>query len=303
MLDGLDSGPDIARLTTGLLRRAEVLDRLPTPVEDIIQAAGLTEPDESVLADHLIEEAPPHLASRIKKLKYKVQALVDRRAKEVHVCPDINHDGQRRFKQLHEVAHELLPWQDETAYADDALTLSWTTRRRFEQEANQGAAELLFQRTLFSMMASDYAIGFPAILELADKFGASYHATFRRYVETHRQPMAGLVIERSPCGTAPLAYKRREAVCSQSWTERYDSPTHWPQILYATPYSFINDVAHVDIPFRSTAPMTYADLNGQPAELSVELWSNSYRVFVLIWLPRREMFKRKRILVSTTARG
>lgn len=216
MLDNLDSGPDIVRLTAGLLQRAEARDRLPTPVEDIIEAAGLTEPEESVLADDLIEEAPPHLASRIKRLKFKVQALVDRRAKEVHVCPDMNHDGQRRFKQLHEVTHELLPWQDETAYADDSMTLSWATRRRFEQEANQGGAELLFQRTLFEMMAADYEIGFPAILDLADKFGASYHASFRRYVETHRQPMAGLVVERSPCATDPLAYKRKEAVCSST---------------------------------------------------------------------------------------
>src|SRR5687768_7069948 len=106
MLADLDSGKEIAALTADLLKRAEVKDRLPTPVEDIIKAAGLTEPEESVLSDALIDEAPPHLASRIKKLKYKVQALVDRRAKEVHVDPAISHDGQRRFKQLHEVTHE-----------------------------------------------------------------------------------------------------------------------------------------------------------------------------------------------------
>jgi IrrE N-terminal-like domain len=303
MLDDLDSGPDIARLTAGLLERAEVRDRLPTPVEDIIEAAGLTEPNESVLADHLIDEAPPHLASRIKKLKYKVQALVDRRAKEIHIRPDINHDGQRRFKQLHEVTHDLLPWQDETAYADDSRTLSWTTKRWFEQEANQGGAELLFQRSLFEIMAADYKIGFSAILELANKFGASYHASFRRYVETHHQPMVGLVVERSPCETEPFAYKRREAVCSNTWTERYDNPGGWPQTLRVVPYSFVNDIRNVDLPLRSPAPMVYPDLNGEPTDLSVELWSNSYSVFALLWVPRRELFKRKRIIVPSAAKN
>jgi IrrE N-terminal-like domain len=303
MLDDLDSGSDIARLTAGLLERAEVRDRLPTPVEDIIEAAGLTEPNESVLADHVIEDAPPHLASRIKKLKYKVQALVDRRAKEVHVHPDINHDGQRRFKQLHEVTHDLLPWQDEAAYVDDSMTLSWTTKHRFEQEANQGGAELMFQRTLFETMAADYKIGFPAILDLANKFGASYHASFRRYVETHHQPMAGLVVERSPCETDPLAYRRREAVCSSAWTERYDNPGGWPRTLRPTPYCFVNDIRNVGLPFCSPAPMVYPNLNDEPTDLSVELWSNSYCVFVLLWVPRRELFKRKRIIVPAAARS
>lgn len=32
--------------------------------------------------------------------------------------------------------------------------------------------------------------------------------------------------------------------------------------------------------------------------LNVEMWSNTYRVFVLIWKPRRERLKRKRVITS-----
>lgn len=301
MLDDLDSGPEIARLTARLLSRADADGRLPTPVEDIIAAANLVAPAESLLSDSAISEAPAHLRAKLKKLKYKVQAVVDRRAREVHVHPDINLEGQRRFKQTHEVAHDILPWQDEVAYADDNRTLSWTTHLRFEQEANQGGAELLFQRELFQDMAADYKIGFPAVVELADQFGASYHASFRRYVETHRHSLAGVVLDKSPCQTEPVGYRRREVVCSRRWTDHFDRPTSWPKVLCPEPYGFINEVRRVDGFAPPRCEWTYLNANNEPTRLEVELFSNSYSVFVLIWVPRRETFKRKRLIVPSSA--
>jgi len=301
MLYDLDSGPNIARLTARLLSRADADGRLPTPVEDIVAAADLSAPAESLLSDAAISEAPAHLRAKLNTLKYKVQAVVDRRAREVHVHPDINHDGQRRFKQTHEVTHDILPWHKQLAYADDNRTLSWTTHVRFEQEANQGGAELLFQRELFTDMAADYKIGFPAVVELADRFGASYHASFRRYVETHRHSLAGLVLDSSPCQSEPLGYKRREVICSRPWTEHFDRPTSWPHVLCVEPYSFISEVRRVDGFTPPKCDWTYPNLNNEPTQLRVELFSNSYRVFVLIWVPRRETFKRKRLIVPSSA--
>ncbi len=55
-----------------------------------------------------------------------------------------------------------------------------------------------------------------------------------------------------------------------------------------------------DIGLAAGAPkptMIYPNLNNEPTELRVELFSNSYSVFVLMWAPRRERFKRKRIIV------
>jgi Zn-dependent peptidase ImmA (M78 family) len=298
MLNDLDSGPDIARHTEKLLRRADAGGRLPTPVEDIIVAAKLVEPKESLLSDSALRDVPEHLARKIRKLRFKAHAVLDRKTREIHISPDIAHDGQRRFKRCHEVTHAVLPWQQDTAYADDAVTLSWSARQLFEQEANQGGAELLFQRHLYQDMAADYPVGLEAIIELADKFGSSYHASFRRFIETHRGRVAGLVLERSPCSASPLAYRRKEGINSSTWTERYDRASEWPKLICAAPYAFVGGIPDLtDLPVRSALP--YPNINSEPTTLQVELWSNSYRVFVLLWVSQRERFKRKRIIIPS----
>ncbi len=113
----------------------------------------------------------------------------------------------------------------------------------FEQEANQGAAELLFQRELFRQIAADYEIGCGAIVELAEKFGSSMHAAFRRYVETHHSPLAGLVLEPSPCASEPFSYRRKEAFHSAAYTRRFGEPRCWPTVLRENPYSFVAEAS------------------------------------------------------------
>ncbi len=213
MLQDLESAEDIVEATEQLLDKAGARGRLPTPVDDIVAAARLEEPKESLLSDSVLSRAPEHLRVAMTRVRSKVLAILDRKAREVHLNPTVvDNPGQRNFKRLHEVSHDIFPWQTKLAYADDDLTLRWSTEILFEQEANQGAAELLFQRELFRQMAADYEIGCGVAVELAEKLGASIHATFRRYVETHRASLAGLVLEPSPRTIEPLSYRRRESL-------------------------------------------------------------------------------------------
>jgi hypothetical protein len=148
--------------------------------------------------------------------KGKVHAVLDRRTREVHINPELDLVGQRAYKRLHETSHDLFTWQHvsdgKTGFADDEMTLSPKTTILFEREANQGAAELLFQRERFADIAKDYAVSCAAVLELADMFGSSRHAAFRRYVETHRGSVSGVVLGRGPCDRDPLTFRRREAI-------------------------------------------------------------------------------------------
>jgi Zn-dependent peptidase ImmA (M78 family) len=299
MLEDLDAAEEIAHRCEGLLLAADAKGRLPTPVEDLISAANLQQPDESLLSESAIREAPAHVRAAMRKVRHKVAALIDRKAREIHVSPDIQNAGQRRFKQAHEIAHGIFPWQQELAYADDRSTLAWSTNKLFEREANQGGAELLFQRALFRSMAADYAIGFGTIIDLANRFGTSYHAAFRRYVEAHRRPLAGVVLDTSPCERDPLAYRRHEAIHSPAWAERYESPAGWPPVLRREVFGFVDDIVDLsgDAPLGSR--LDYPDLDNEPTGLQVELWSNTYHVFALIWLPRRERLKRRRIITPS----
>src|SRR5262249_51981634 len=160
------------------LRTAGIDGALPTPVEQLVAAAGLRRGSADVFAEDLLARAPRELRHAVRGLVGRVRAMLDRREKEVHVSPVITHVGRRNFLTLHEIAHEILPWQSGLVYADDDLRLSWSTRLRFEREANQTAAELLFQRALFTSIAAEYQIGMGAVIEVSEMFGASIHAGF-----------------------------------------------------------------------------------------------------------------------------
>lgn len=301
MLRDLESEGEIVAASERLLRAADARGRLPTPVEDLVKAAGLSDSDEMPFDESVLRRAPADLADAVRRLglKHKVHAMLDRRERLVYVNPDIQHEGRRRFRALHEVGHDALPSQQQPAYADNAQTLSWLVRVKHEQDASQVAAELLFQRELFRRMAAEYAIGIAALIELADRFGASYHAALRRYAETHRSPLAGLVLDHSPCAAEPLSFRRREAICSPAWERRFGRPDAWPNVLQAPVFGFLSEARRAAV-WQSTVEGEFrlAALDNEIRDLRVNAFSNSYRLLVLLWEPQRERLKRHRKLAT-----
>jgi hypothetical protein len=294
MADEVPDLPDIRKEVERLLASAEVRGRLPTPVDDLVAAAGLVRPKRSMLANLVLHEAPEHLRGPIRRLRLKVDALLDREEREIHLDPAIEHPGQIAFKTLHEVAHDIFPWQTELGYADDEATLSPSMRRVFEWQANSGAAELLFQRNMFRDLAHEYAIGLAAAFDVASAFGSSRRAGLHRYAETHRSAVAGVVLEVSPVAPGQLAYRRREVVVSRKFEEQFGPARSWPRVLRSPPYTFLAECADAcltDEIVRTT--MALPRVNNECQQLDVEMFSNSYNVLVLIWEPRRERGRRR----------
>jgi hypothetical protein len=228
--------------------------------------------------------------------------MLDRQERSVYVNPEIQHEGRRRFRSLHEVGHDILPSQQRPAYADNARSLSWVTHLKDEQDANQTAAELMFQRDLFRRMASEYQVGMAAVVELADRFGASYQASLRRYAETHRAAVAGIVLDHSPCAADPLGFRRREAICSVAWEGQFGRPDGWPTVLTSPVFSFVQEARRAAL-WQATADgeFRFPALDGEPWDLHVSAFSNTYSVLVLLWNPPRQRLKRRRRLVVTSA--
>lgn len=298
MLEDLESGRDIARLTENLLIKADARGRLPTPVDDIVAAAGLAEPTESLLSPSNLERAPLHIREAMARVRFKVRAVLDRREREVHLDPGIEHSGRRGFKKLHEVTHDILPWQRGLAFVDDDFTLSPAVRSLFEREANQGAAELYFQRDFFRRVDADYTIGMASVVELSKTFGPSIHSTLRRYAETHSAAVAALVLDSSPCSVNSPSYRYTEAYSSAAWNDRFAPPRSWRQPLTVPPFDFLLDAqeAHVtDGPVGRD--MSLCDREGRTVGVQAEIFSNQYNLLVLLWLPRREWFKHRQVLV------
>ncbi len=107
-------------------------------------------------------------------------------------------EKRTRFSIFHEIGHCVLPEHHERLFVDTDQTLGFWTKARFEREANQFAADLLFQGNLFSEQALSQPTSLNTVLGLAPKFGASYEAGLRRYTEMHVEPCALVVYERVP---------------------------------------------------------------------------------------------------------
>lgn len=105
-------------------------------------------------------------------------------------------DKRTRFSIFHEIAHCVLPEHRSRIFVDTDQTLSFWTKLRFEREANQFAADLLFQGNRFSEQAVGLDTSLATIIDIAPLYGASFEAAFRRYAESHVVPCALIVYDK-----------------------------------------------------------------------------------------------------------
>jgi len=289
----LESAGEIDKQVDRLLRAAGAYGRFPTPVDDIVKAAELIEADDYVLDESLIKKAPSYLWGLLRSARQKIQGLVDRRAKIVHISPAIDHEGKKRFVTLHETTHHILPHQRDLLYADDHETLLLSTSRLFEREANAGAAALLFQRHRFARDAADLKISTAAIWELADRYGSSFHAALHRYAEVHPGIVAAIVLERTARIASPRTWRREEYVSTRKWNERFGSPA-WPRMMRTDAYPFL---AKLDVPGLDEVDLP--NLAGDMDGVKVDICQTPYKSFVLLWVPQQRDRRRRRVRLAS----
>jgi hypothetical protein len=286
MYEPLDNMNEIREVASALLRRADVDDRLPTPVGDLVKAAGLLEDADYILSESKISRAPKELRRLLRTAGRKIRGALDRRERVLHVNPAIEVPAQRQFIRCHETMHDVLPWQHDLLVLGD--TLAPSVELRFEREANQGAAELLFQLDLLTRVARDYPTDITTPVALAQLFGASIHATFRRWVEIHRGAASGIVLDPVPTSTDPLVFRRFETVQSNSWRRRFGDQA-FPQRLSVSSHPFLGTLGG-NWPGEIDDQWSLTDVAGDASILRVQSFHNSYRTFVLLWVPTKESF-------------
>jgi len=285
-LENLREIQDVAR---AVLHQADVEDRLPTPVDDIISACGLLESDDYVLSESKIAQAPRELRKLLRSAGRKVRGALDRRERVLHISPSIDVPAQRQFVRCHEAMHDALPWQrDLLVLGDTSRTLAPDVEFVFEREANQGGAELLFQVDLLARVGRDYPTDITTPVTLAELFGASIHATFRRWIEDHPNPVCGLVLDPQAVSLSPLTFRRFELVESRDWTARY-GPRRFPVRLTSNAHMFL---APLGPPWPGQIDTYWGidDSNGDMTTVRVQSFCNTYRTFILLWPPAKESF-------------
>jgi hypothetical protein len=191
--------------------------------------------------------------------------------------------GKLKWSQLHEVGHFVLPEHNEILWKCKLSDLDFLTRRRLELEANQFAAEVLFQGHRFRSDAASLPVSVGAILTLRERYGASLEATARRYVEDSYFPCALIVYEPSRRLPAPLneqlTLKVRYTVTSASFTGfRYLLPGR--EIPVGSP---LHEAAIR--PSGQVLPAEFRVMNTVRQErrhYETEIFHNTYRIFQLV---------------------
>lgn len=289
--DGLLPSPvlgSVRKYADLLLRKADAYGRLPTPVDDLIEAAKLEVARENALDQVYLGElyrALPNtfklLPDRLKRAAGKVLGLLDRPGRTIHLDPAV-HPKKRIFLSLHEVGHDALPWQRKTfaLLEDSESELDPATNDQYEREANSFASEVLFQLDGFTKEAADWDFGIRAPLQLSARYGSSFYAAARRFVTTGQRPSALLVFEQPAVKPGLGEYLvMRRAVVSPSFRGHFGDVS-WPE--ECGPEHFFTRHRPRN---KLTAPTPYrlVSVNGGSVGCLAEAFDSTHQIFFLVY--------------------
>lgn len=174
----------IERECAAALRAAEVVGVLPTPLDAVREAVGV-----SVGAG--LEAMPGRAgAGRVLGALWFEERLLFVDQKQSR--------PRRRFTEAHELTHTICPWHEAVMRLDTRAELFGCAARGLEAEANFGAGQLIFQGRAFADEASRGDPSLTTPFSLATRYGASRQAAAHHFVESHEAAMALLVAGRWP---------------------------------------------------------------------------------------------------------
>lgn len=264
---------DIDNIVFDLLKQSNAFDVMPTPVDKIVDYAGLYIDKNAGL--HSI---PSNYLSKgiwsLKKLLRSVYGALDRERKIIYLEPTL-YKPKKNFIKLHEVAHEIIPWQKDTLnFIDDETTLDPETSIEFEYEANYLASAALFQLDRFEEMAKGLPVDISSAMHLAKLFGGSIHASLRRYVESSKKRCALLVLDKLDSVTLTL----KKYFTSKEFHKDFGF-IEWP-IKLGVEYVFVYDYLK-GRKFNNSGIIFIMTEDGIK-EFRYQFFNNNYTIFVFI---------------------
>lgn len=120
------------------------------------------------------------------------------------------------FSKFHEIAHYVLPTHVENFYFCKEQDMSMFTQKKFEDEANSFAADLIYKGDIFTIESNSKKISFESIISLSQKYGSTIESTGRRFIEYSLYPCVFVVYEKTQD-----IWKVRYSVFSKSFLHKY----------------------------------------------------------------------------------
>lgn len=266
---------DIDNRVYDILKQSKSFGVFPTPVRQIVNYSELYL-DANTSLHNIPNNYLAKNIGRLQKTLKKVFGALDRRKRIIYIDPTLP-VSKRNFVELHEVGHDMLPWQRKTfEYIEDHETINPQTKIEFEAEANYFASASLFQLDTFTDLTANLPLSLKTCVHLSQKFGGSMHATLRRYVEASKRRCALIVLNKAVDITGVL--ELRDYFQSEKMTKEFGEvpmpksfDISWPFVQdYITRRRFITDGV-ITIETASTQ-----------ANFDYHYFDNSFNVFVLI---------------------
>lgn len=285
----LPSKSDIERVSLDLLKQSKAIDIFPTSVDKIMNYSNLNFEngvDLSNLDQSFLSKYTEKVAQKFIEAMGLVRGFIDRREKIIYLDLSQNFNRQN-FVKLHEVGHDVLYWQREILeYIDDDSTLDSNVQDEFEAEANYFASTTLFQHDRFEHEMHKLELGIKSPMVLAKQFGASNHATLRRYVECSNNRCALIVLEKNPSPGRLISCSKRDYFQSEKFTETFGN-IELPDTFGYT-WSFTKEFIFKK-KFHEAGKITLPTENGI-IEFNYHFFNNTFNAFVFIF-PNGEVNK------------
>ena len=293
----LSTQKDIEKISMDLLTQAKALDIFPTPIDRIVRTADLVVDgtiDLSAVSHPFMFKVSDTLMSGWNK----VRGFLDRSEKIIYL--DLQQLPTRQnFVKLHEVGHQVLPWQREVMqYLDNDDTLSFTTREEFEAEANYFSSLTLFQQDRFMSEMGKLELNMKSGMMLGKKFGGSVHASLRRMVEQSNKRCALLVLKKNENSMFPYELPecgKKDLFQSKKFTEEFGEIYTPDQFGYE--WTFVQDFMY-GRKYHEGGEVVLNTDNG-PTTFIYHFFNNTYNGFVFL-LPEGEcQSSRTKILIRS----
>ncbi|MES2516086.1 MAG: ImmA/IrrE family metallo-endopeptidase [Bacteroidota bacterium] len=273
------SKKDIDKISHEILRGSKSLDVFPTPIDKIISYSELVvreDIDLTKIHTGYISQASDILMRAVSK----VRGLLDRKEKTIFL--DQTQGKERKnFVKLHEVGHEVLPWQKNLheILHDDDESLSNDVTEEFEAEANYFASITLFQNDRFMTELNKLSLSIESPMQLAKIFGASVHAALRRYVECSKNSCALLVLENISSPREVVKCNLKDKFQSEKFTKMFGELLIPFELGYTWP--FVQDY-YFRKKFKKNNSINLPTDTGK-ADFTYQFFNNGYNAFVFIF--------------------
>ncbi len=286
MLDDFTKG-EIAKVSHDLLKISKGYDVFPTPVDKILDCSNLIV-NKTINLSTVEPTFYNRLSISFTQAFDKFRALLDRREKTIYL--DLSQTRQRQnFVKLHEIGHEVLPWQKETyEFLDSDDTLDPYQKEQFEAEANFFASLTLFQHNRFEKEMKPLPLSMDSAHYLAKRFGSSVHAALRRYVE-HSDCRCALLILQDISGQGLFPQCTVRDYFTSPLFEKDFGKIEWNTTLGFT-WSFVKDYYYKK-KYKKDGQISLKTSNGS-VDFQYHFFDNSYNAFVLFF-PMNEKTKSK----------